>query len=451
MFNTLERVARDAAQKLDRRLRFTSSGGDVRLDAAVLTLVQQALIQAVRNAVAHGVEPEAQRVSAGKDGQARVTVSVERRGNRVGFSCHDDGAGIDLEAVRRTAERRGALPANGSALTAEAAAALLLSGGISTSSAVTDIAGRGVGLDVVRDIATRLGGELRLQTQTGQGTTLELLVPVSLSSLDALIVEAAGRTVAIPLECVRRTARVAAADLARSADGASLAFDGEVVPFTTLERTLGMERGASSASGAWSAVVVKGARSMAAIGVERLRGTENVLLRALPDFTPADKVVAGVALDAQGNPRLVLDADGLVEHAGRGLGAAGSDATPVAPILVVDDSLTTRMLEQSILESAGYEVELASSAEEGLAKARDRRYALFLVDVEMPGMDGFDFVERTRADPALRATPAILVTSRSSAEDRQRGRRAGASAYVVKSEFEQTQLLEQIRSLVGAR
>ena len=121
------------------------------------------------------------------------------------------------------------------------------------------------------------------------------------------------------------------------------------------------------------------------------------------------------------------------------------------PILVIDDSLTTRMLEQSILESAGYEVDLATSGEDGLERARKRRYALFLVDVEMPGMDGFSFIERTRADPALRDMPAILVTSRASPEDRQRGRAWAREAYIVKGEFDQTELLEKIRLLVGAR
>jgi two-component system chemotaxis sensor kinase CheA len=451
IFNTLERVARDAAQNLGKRVLFVPSGGDVRLDASMLTLVQQALVQAVRNAVAHGVEPEAQRVAAGKEAQARVSVGVQRRGNRVAFVCSDDGRGVDLDAVRRMAEQKGVLPADGGALSAEAVLELLLGGGFTTSGAVTEIAGRGVGLDVVRDAAHRLGGEVRIQTQAGLGTTLEILVPASLSSLDALIVETAGRTAAIPLDRVKCILRVSGAELGHSAQGAALAFEGKVIPFAPLERALRVDGGSRDPARSWSAVVVHGGQALAAIGVERLRGTENVVFRPLPAFTPADPVIAGAALDAQGNPRLVLDADGLVEQAGRELSAPGSAAAPLAPILVIDDSLTTRMLEQSILESAGFQVELACSAEEGLAKAKRRRYALFLVDVEMPGMDGFTFIESTRADPALRDIPAILVTSRNAAEDRQRGKSAGASAYVVKSEFEQAHLLEQIRSLVSRR
>jgi two-component system chemotaxis sensor kinase CheA len=162
-------------------------------------------------------------------------------------------------------------------------------------------------------------------------------------------------------------------------------------------------------------------------------------------------VIGGVSMDLDGNPRLVLDAHGLVAETVRGCGAVVTAAPEPArrlPILVVDDSLTTRMLERSILESAGYDVDLAASGEEGLAMARSREYGLYLTDIDMPGIDGFTFVARTRADPALAHVPAILVSSRASAEDRQRGAEAGASAYVVKGEFNQEDLLAHIRRLV---
>jgi two-component system chemotaxis sensor kinase CheA len=201
----------------------------------------------------------------------------------------------------------------------------------------------------------------------------------------------------------------------------------------------------------WSAVVVQAGGSIVAVGVDHLRGTHNLVLRPLPKLAPADPIVAGTSLDANGNPQMVLNPQGIVAEARR-----ASPATLVAEhartaILVIDDSLTTRMLEQSILESAGYDVELAMSGEEGLEKARKRAYALFLVDVEMPGMDGFAFVADIRADPSLRATPAILMTSRDAPDDRQRGDEVGASAYFIKSEFDQNVLLARIRALTERR
>jgi two-component system chemotaxis sensor kinase CheA len=155
-----------------------------------------------------------------------------------------------------------------------------------------------------------------------------------------------------------------------------------------------------------------------------------------------------VSLDAEGNPELVLDPEGLVQAARETRTDPKTPGPARPPILVIDDSLTTRMLEQSILESAGYHVELASSGEEGLQKARSKTYGLFLVDIEMPGIDGFTFVERTRADPVLRNTPAILISSRDSPEDKRRGREAGAYGYMVKSEFDQAALIDHIRDLL---
>jgi two-component system chemotaxis sensor kinase CheA len=304
-------------------------------------------------------------------------------------------------------------------------------------------------LDVVREAASRLGGEVTVRTEARSGTSIEILVPVSLSSLDALLVEAGNQAAAIPLESVRRTLRLSPTDVARTAEGESIVFEGKVIPFAPLARALRAGAATLSTPRARSAVVVEGRGAMAALGVDRMLGTERLVLRPLPEWTPADPVLAGTSLDAEGNPQIVLDPDALVAEASRSEAATQATPTLRPPILVIDDSLTTRMLEQSILESAGYEVDLATSAEEALEKARRRRYALFLVDVEMPGMDGFAFVERTRIDRTLRGVPAILVTSRASPEDRRRGEEVGARAYIVKSEFDQADLLERIRKLVG--
>jgi two-component system chemotaxis sensor kinase CheA len=451
MFVSLERAARDAGQSLGKRIAFVTGGGEVRLDAQVFGVVQSALVQTVRNAVAHGIESTAEREAAGKPAQGRVSVEVRRRGHQAVFVCRDDGRGIDLDAVRRAVEAKGLLSADAAKLGTEELLQLLLGGGLSTSDAVTQLAGRGIGLDVVRAAAAQLRGDVSIRTDKGLGTTVEIVVPVSLAAVDALIVEAAGRIVAIPLDAVKRTLRVAADDLAQSAQGASIMFEGRVIPFAPLERALRRTTQSRGAARSWSAVIIEGANALAAVGVERLRGTQNLVLRPLPEFTPSDSIVAGASLDAEGHPQLVLDPQGLVEHVCRAGPALAAASSQRAPILIIDDSLTTRMLVQSILESAGYEVDLATSGEDGFERALKRRYALFLVDVEMPGMDGFTFIERTRGDPALRDIPAILVTSRASPEDRQRGLSVGARAYIVKSDFDQSELLEKIRLLAGAQ
>jgi two-component system chemotaxis sensor kinase CheA len=449
IFNVLERTARDAAQALGKRVVFEGRGGDVRLDAQVLGTVQAALVQIVRNAVAHGIESEGEREATGKPRLGRVTLDVVRRGRFVAFLGKDDGRGVDLQAVRSAVQRRGLLSADARALGTEDLLGLLLKGGLTTSAAVTEVSGRGVGLDVVRETAERLSGEVVVRTKPGEGTTVELVVPVSVASVLGLVVDAAGTSVTIPLDAVVETLRIEASDVARTSEGEAVVHDGSAVPFLPLSRVLSSRRAPARGARPWSAVVVRGTGGVAVVGVDRLLGTANVVLRPLPELAPASAIVAGASLDAEGSPRLVLDPDALVLAAAQRVTAEQETTVQRAPILVIDDSLTTRMLERSILESAGYEVDVATSGEEGVEKARRTRYALFLVDIEMPGMDGFTFIERTRADPELRGVPAILVSSRASPEDRRRGQEVGALDYMIKSEFDQGALLARIREQVG--
>jgi two-component system chemotaxis sensor kinase CheA len=451
VFPALDRSVRDAAQTLGKRVAFEASGGEVRLDTNVLASLRDALMHVVRNAVAHGVETEAERVALGKSPIGQVRLEVERRGGRVAFVCRDDGRGIDVQAVRRAAITGALVPASvANALPADKVIALLGASGLTTSTDVTELSGRGIGLDVVRATTSQLKGDMSIRSEPGRGATVEICVPISIASLQVLVVEAAGALAAIPLDAIRQTLRVRDSEIARTTASDSILYEGSVIPFLRLDRVLRRSGTAGRNRGAWSAVVVQAGNRRVAVGVDRLLGTTHIVMRALPGVVEADPLVAGASLDSDGNPQLVLDPGGLVAAAERGRGAAFEDTEPRrAPVLVIDDSLTTRMLEQSILESAGYEVELAVSAEEAFTKAHDRRYSLFIVDVEMPGVDGFEFVGKTRSDAALRDIPAILVTSRNAVEDRRRGEQVGARAYFVKGEFDQGQLLQTIRTLIG--
>jgi len=449
LWGALERTTRDAALSLGKRVRFEATGGDVRLEAELLAQIQRALLQAVRNAVAHGIESPSEREAARKSSEGVVTVDVRRRDEKVIFSCRDDGRGLDQDAVRRSAERRGIDPASLAGLDSDALSRLLLRGGISTSTNVSAVSGRGIGLDLIREVAESLGGTVAMRGSSPSGTVIELEVPVSLSALSGLLVEVMGRIVALPLSAVRGAARQLAEEISHTADGDSLVVDGKIVPYVGLDRLLNPDIQEAMRPANRSAVMVSAEGASLALGVERVLGIESIVVRRAPELALLSPIVSGASFDADGNPRIVLSPEGLILAARHSATAPRAQAKERAPILVIDDSLTTRMLEQSILESAGYEVDLAVSGEEGMDKARLRKYALFLVDVEMPGMDGFTFIERTRADPELKHVPAILVTSRASAEDLERGRAAGALAHIEKREFNQTDLLERIRKLVG--
>jgi two-component system chemotaxis sensor kinase CheA len=446
LLDAVERTARDAAQSLGRRIQFRAVAGDVRLDAHMSTIAQDALVQMVKNAVAHGVEPAAERRAAGKPSEGAVTLEITRHANRISFTCRDDGRGVDLEAVRIAAERKGVLGENAKELGAAEILELLLKGGLSTAATVTAIAGRGVGMDVVREAAARLGGQVSVRSDRGRGTAMTLVAPALLSALDVLLVEVDDRTFGVPVEAVRGTRRIPRADITRRTEGDAAIVDGQAVAFSSMAHCLGLPVRRTSQP-AESALLVASGDSYVALGVDRLIGLSHMLVRPLPELAPEDKLVAGVALDALGHPIIVLDAKEMLARA-RGEVFAPAAAGNELPILVVDDSLTTRMLEQSILEAAGYRVALAVSAEDALVSLERETYALLLVDVEMPGMDGFSLIARLRAEPRWRALPAILVTSRNAAEDRARGDAVGASGYMVKGEFDQAVLLARIAELI---
>ncbi|MBI2378147.1 MAG: response regulator [Deltaproteobacteria bacterium] len=450
LFPSLDRAIRDAAHDLGKQVDFEALGGDVQLDAHVLAAMRDALAHVVRNAVTHGIETATERQKSGKPPRGRVRLVVERHGHRVSFACEDDGRGVDLEAVRSAAIRRQLVsPGAAQSLTPPELLALLRRGGLSTAKSLTELSGRGIGLDVARATASRLKGELHIRSEPGRGAAIEVLVPFSIASLEVLVVETSGHTAVIPLDSVRCTLRLRDEAIARSATSQSIVHDGRSVPFLPLDQGLRLAGTTNRRRGSWSAVLVHAGGREAAVGVERLLGTASIVMRALPAAAEAEAIIAGATLDAEGNPLIVLSPVGLIGAAERG--AAPDPRAPErerTPVLVVDDSLTTRMLEQSILESAGYEVELAISGEDALEKARARPHRLFIVDVEMPGMDGFGFVAAARSDPLLRDIPSILVTSRSSAEDRRRGEQAGAKAYIVKGEFDQGHLLKTIRGLL---
>lgn len=451
----LERAVRDAAKACDKDACLRFVGAEVRLDARVLAGVREALLHLVRNAVAHGIEGPRERQSQGKPPRGQVEVRIERHGDRVCITCTDDGAGIDTLAVAKKAAAQGILPQDEvRELSDDQAVALLLSHSrFSTATSVDSVSGRGLGLGIVRKAIASLQGHVGIQTTLGQGTEVELVVPVSTAWMRVLRLRGRRHETAIPLDAVFEVRSVHRRELVETAHGFEIEFDGQTIPFGLLDMRMSPGQSAPAVGEAWTVAVVEAGTGRVALGAHSVLGTSEVVVRPIPTVAAVDHIVSGAYLDEHGQPRLVVDP----VAAARALGAssrpafADFDAPRAARLLAIDDSMTTRMLLQSILEAAGYDVTLASSAEEGMELAEDADYDVFLVDVEMPGMNGFEFVERTRRDPALGQVPAILLTSRSEPEHRRRGLDAGASAYIVKGEFAQRDFLATIERLVAKR
>ena len=442
----MERNARDLARAAGKQVRLEVHGGALELDRSLLQGLREPLLHLMRNAVSHGVEtPEARR-DAGKPEEGRVSLSARLRGGRVQVVVEDDGRGLSLEAIRVKARERG-LPV----LDDAGDARLIFMPGLSTAGSVTAVSGRGVGLDVVRSQVEALRGSVDVSFQPGQGTRFVLDVPLTLSTLRVLLVTVTGQTFAVAGESVERLVRLEPGDVRRVEGRQLWAGPDSLIPLATLAEVLGLP--ASTPRPHPSALLLATGELHAVLGVDEVVAEQEVLIRGLGARIRRARHVSGIAVLPDGRVAPLLNAPSLVRAAEGRTAAAGLFPVPVAPsarrrVLLADDSMTTRALEQSILEAAGYQVLACSDGQEAWERLQREGADVLVSDVEMPRMDGFTLTEAVRGSPRFGRLPVVLVTARSTPEDKARGLQVGASAYLVKSAFDQTHLLETLRQLL---
>lgn len=441
----LERAVRDVARGAGKQVRFEVDGGALELDRSLLQGLREPLLHLVRNAVAHGLESPEERRLAGKPEEGRVTLAARLSGGRVQVSVEDDGRGLNLEAIRAQARARGwDVPDDASA------ARLIFQPGLSTATRVTAVSGRGVGLDVVRSQVESLRGSVDVVFRPAEGTRFVLDVPLTLSTLRVLLVSAGGQRFALPAESVERLLRLAPSEV-REVEGRQMwPAEDALVPIASLAAVLGLTPGAPRAR--LAAVVLTAAHLRAALGVEEVLAEQEVLVRGLGPRVRRARHVSGTAVLPDGRMALLLHPASLTRA------AEGRPIAPLFPtlslrkarqrILLADDSPTTRALEQSLLEAAGYEVVACADGAEAWERLQLLGADALVSDVEMPRMDGFSLTETVRTSPRFSRLPVVLVTARDRPEDKARGLEVGASAYLVKSTFDQTHLLETLRRLL---
>jgi two-component system chemotaxis sensor kinase CheA len=464
----LDRMVRDLAHAIGKEVELVLEGGAVELDRAVLEGLKDPLRHLVRNAVDHGAETPAQRQAAGKPPQARVRVVAALRGARVEVVVEDDGHGLDLGALRRQARLRG-LPEPADD---REAVNLVFLPGLSTAPRITDVSGRGVGLDVVKSRLEALHGTVDVAPLTptplpsgqrgrgeGGGTRFTLTVPLTLTTLRAVLVTAAGQTFAFVGSSVERLVRIGPEERKTVAGRPVLARGGPPLPLASLAAVLcrGCDsRGTPPAAGAKvPAVIVTSGDRRVVFTVDELQAEQEIVVQGLGARVRRLRHVSGATLLASGHVALVLNAASVVRTAlGSPAGPlpTAEPASPATPprkrLLVVDDSVTTRTLEKSILESAGYEVLTAIDGQGAWDILQREGADLVVSDVEMPRMDGFELTRAVRDSKRFRDLPVVLVTSRESEQDKARGLEAGADAYVLKSGFDQRNLLKTIAQLL---
>jgi chemotaxis protein histidine kinase CheA len=456
----LPRVVRDVATAGGKDVRLVITDTDVELDKQVLDGVSDALKHLVVNAVDHGCETVAQRVNAGKSPRATVTVSARAAGGTVVIEVSDDGVGIDEQALRAAAIDKGVLPADSTA-SGQALLQVLFQPRFTTAVQVTETSGRGIGLDVVRSAVEGLGGSVGLQTRPGLGTTFTLTLPVTLGVLRCLMARVGDERFALPVPGVVESVSLRDAVMHSLAGRPVVVRHGETMPLLDLGTALGSAPRAEGTARA--AVVVKHGNRQVAWAVDSLDGEREVVVKDLGPFLGRLPVVSGVTIDGDGSVVCLVDLRELSESVSTSgpsldtssLARAGAPERPHAAdatrplVLVVEDSVGVRELERVILEGAGYRVQTAVDGTEGAERLNGDPADLVLSDVEMPGMDGFALTRVIRRTPGWENVPVVIMTSRGSEHDQQAGLEAGASAYLLKSEFDQNQLVETVRRLVG--
>jgi two-component system chemotaxis sensor kinase CheA len=448
----LDRMVRDLAHAGGKDVAILIEGGAVELDRSVLEGLKDPLRHLVRNAVDHAAEPPNERCSAGKPRQALITVTAVLRGSQVEVSVADDGRGIDLDGLRQQLRRRG-LPEP--ADERELMRAIFLPG-LSTSRIITDVSGRGVGLDVVKGRVEALHGTVDVSFARGQGTRFVLGVPLTLTTLRALLVEAGSQTLALAGTNVQKLVRIGPGDVVFVAGREMLALGGSPLPVASLAETLGLRpREPAQPTAKRHAVIVAAGEKRMALVVDEFLAEQEIVIKNLGPRIRRLRQVSGATILPSGRIALVLNAAHVIRAALSGTRAAtvaivpaGAAAAARKRILVADDSVTTRTLEKSILEAAGYEVVTAADGAMAWQLLHERGADLLVSDVEMPKLDGFELVAAVRTSKRFAELPIVLVTARQSEKDRARGVEVGADAYLVKSAFDQRNLLETIAQLL---
>ena len=490
IFAPFPRLVRNLSRELSKEVELELDGGGTELDKQVLEQIVDPIRHLLINAVDHGIERPEERLKAGKPRKGTVRVAARQRGRQVVIEVSDDGRGIDPARVREAALKKG-LILDADELSESESLSLLFRPGFSTAGWVTDTSGRGVGLDVVKEAVDRLKGTVEVYSKVGEGTTFSITLPITLAIVDVLLVDLGGQDFAIPVASVDEVLSPQDQEVKEVAGTTCVVWRGRSVALFDLHSILGVPGYNESSSpqsrseagnaayishpnnlsgsgdptdesgGAGPALILSSGTRRIAARVDALIGQQEVVIKGVGSFLPRIRHIAGASILGDGRVVLVLDPNELIDTARRpgGFGVTSprrrkliskTGAAPRRKLLVVDDSLAIREMLRSIFEAAGYDVEIAIDGQDALGILQTSKVDGVVTDVEMPRLDGFSLCEAIRARPDTSELPVIMVTGLEKEEDKRRGLEVGANAYIVKSAFDQSALLDAVRSLVGS-
>lgn len=458
LFEPFPRMVRDLARQDNKEMELQIEGAETEVDRQVLEAMKDPLVHLLRNAVDHGIELPARRLATGKPRQGTIHLSAAQKGNSIILRIADDGAGIDWRKIQRTAVERGVITEQEAAsLDEQESIQLIFRAGMSTAEKVTDISGRGIGLDVVKHNLEKIHGLVEVDPGPGAGSVFTLRLPLTLATTHVLLVKAGGQTLGIPTTAIERILRVHPDQLGSIEGKPALNAAGRLLILSSLTETLQLPPASPAAvlpDPKISVVILGSVEKRIALQVDELLDTQEVVIKTLGRQLRRVRNITGATILGNGQLVMILNAADLVKstQGARNMRQSFSFRAPPPvrhSVLVADDSITTRTLEKSILESAGYDVLTAADGREAWNIVQSCPLDAVVSDVSMPEMDGFVLTEKIKQDERFKNLPVVLVTSLESVQHRIRGLEAGADAYVVKSTFDHQELMSLLERLIG--
>jgi chemosensory pili system protein ChpA (sensor histidine kinase/response regulator) len=443
----LYRIVRQIARELGKIAELEIAGAEVELDRGVLERIDAPLEHMLRNALVHGIEDPAARAAAGKPESGRIAIALRQESNEIALVFSDDGAGLDLDALRRKAADMGLLPADREPTQAELAQ-LVFASGLSTAEAVTELAGRGVGMDVVRNEISSIGGRVDIATTRGRGTTFTLYLPLTLAVTQAVLVRAGGNVIALASGMVEQVLRLKADALSAHYEKKAVDFQDRSYPLHSMQQLLG--RAPAAALQPYNSVLLlRSGVQRAAVHVDELLGNQEIVVKSIGPQLARVPGVSGATVLADGrialimNPVLLAQREHAAPSAPRVLQTTTAKAAAAPLVMVVDDSLTVRKITGRLLEREGYRVLTAKDGVDALEQMAESLPKVMLVDIEMPRMDGFDLARNVRADARTRGIPIIFISSRTAEKHRNQAAQLGVNAFFGKP-YPEAELLQLV-------
>ncbi|ACM18921.1 sensor histidine kinase CheA and response receiver CheY associated with MCPs of class 40H [Geotalea daltonii FRC-32] len=453
-----ERMIRDLSREHGKMIEFSVTGAQIEMDRVLLEAVKPMILHILRNCIDHGIETLEERLVEGKKPKGSIEIAARLEEGGVNIVIRDDGRGINPALVRKTAVSKGLLgQEEAAAMEDKAVIELIMEEGFSTRDFITDTSGRGIGMSVVKKNLERLKGNLTIRSEVGRFTEMSLQLPLTLSMMEALLILCSDECFAVPLSYVQETLKIRAEDIVTAAGKEVISLRGSSIPLVSLASLLGLPEPSKFFPEEKLTVVVLGQGSQyLACAVDATLESSGIVVKSLSNQMKNVHFVFGATILGSGDPALILNVPDLFTAAEVGITAGfasrlGRDEEKAVKtrILVVDDSITTRTMERSILMAHGYDVDIAISGEDALEKVAGTTYDLVISDVMMPGITGFELTRRLRAIEKYREVPIIIVSSLATDADKREAMDAGAQAYIVKGSFDQGNLLATVEAFVG--